>query len=608
MLYLNRAAPAAVADDVAAIEADLTVVLELTGEVHAQLASRFAHVWGRPVDGSHFGIGVYGRVPFSVVGAPDLDGAEVSAVTVQVATAAGPVRVHGVHVRPPWRRGHLTSREHLVAVERLGALAAAEAVPTVVAGDLNLCDRCQGYRRLAAALVDAMRAAPTGPTYVTPRWRVACFRIDHLLLPQGWAAAAPGRVRVAGSDHLGVVATVGPASVPRSKGRSGPDLLEPDALVVPALGVEEQGDQGHVEHEPEDVVLQRPHVEAETDVETEGDGDEGDTDTQAVGGPLLVGDAVAGQGPGAGQHDLEPRMGAGEKKVGQGDLLGSTEAEDEQQDRPEVEQVDGDLHGLGLVGVHPAAGLHGDSLAGVVLAAGAGTRLRPLTDLRPKALCPVGNVALVDGAIERLREVTSAIAVNAHHRRDQLEDYLAGRDVYVSVEADEALGTAGALGFLRPWIGGRPVVVTNADAWLRVDLRPFVAGWDGRRVRLLVVPDPERGDFGDLRYAGVALLPWEVVRGFEPVPSGLYEVCWRPAWEQGALDLVVHDGAFVDCGTPADYLAANLLASGGESVIAPSAVVEGVVERSVVWPDSVVARGEVLRDAIRAGPFTVAAG
>ena len=199
----------------------------------------------------------------------------------------------------------------------------------------------------------------------------------------------------------------------------------------------------------------------------------------------------------------------------------------------------------------------------MVLAAGAGTRLRPLTDLRPKALCPVADVPLVDWAIERLRPVTAAIAVNVHHHRDQLEDHLAGRDVHVSVEAEQALGTAGALGFLRPWIAGRPVVVTNADAWLRVDLRPFVAGWDGQRVRLLVVRDPERGDFGNLRYAGVALLPWSVVRGLEPVPSGLYEVCWRPAWERGALDFVVHEGEFVDCGTPADYLTANLLASGG---------------------------------------------
>ncbi|HLF41375.1 MAG TPA: sugar phosphate nucleotidyltransferase, partial [Acidimicrobiia bacterium] len=50
--------------------------------------------------------------------------------------------------------------------------------------------------------------------------------------------------------------------------------------------------------------------------------------------------------------------------------------------------------------------------AGVVLAAGLGTRLRPLTDLRPKALCPVGNVALVDLALARLDGLCPDVAVN----------------------------------------------------------------------------------------------------------------------------------------------------------------------------------------------------
>ncbi|MCU1353702.1 MAG: Mannose-phosphate guanylyltransferase/MurNAc alpha-phosphate uridylyltransferase, partial [Acidimicrobiales bacterium] len=71
--------------------------------------------------------------------------------------------------------------------------------------------------------------------------------------------------------------------------------------------------------------------------------------------------------------------------------------------------------------------------------------------------------------------------------------------------------------------------------------------------------------------------------------------------------LVVHDGPFVDCGTVADYLAANLLATGGTSAVEPGALVadDAVVERSVVWAGSEVHPGEVLVDAVRAGPFTV---
>ncbi|HEV7722888.1 MAG TPA: hypothetical protein VGO60_16475, partial [Iamia sp.] len=75
----------------------------------------------------------------------------------------------------------------------------------------------------------------------------------------------------------------------------------------------------------------------------------------------------------------------------------------------------------------------------------------------------------------------------------------------------------------------------------------------------------------------------------------------------GRLDLVTHPGPFVDCGTVADYLAANLDASGGASVIGEGARVgEGSeVVRSVVWGDAEVAPGERLVDAVRAGGITV---
>lgn len=252
-----------------------------------------------------------------------------------------------------------------------------------------------------------------------------------------------------------------------------------------------------------------------------------------------------------------------------------------------------------------------DEVAGVVLAAGAGTRLAPLTTLVPKALCPVATVPLVDHGLDRLRPHVvgeDALAVNLHHGARLLDDRLPAA-VHRSIEQPVALGTAGALGALRSWIDGRAALVTNTDAWFPpgLDLASFVAGWDGERTRLLGVADPVRPDFDGLRYCGVALLPWRVVTTLAPEPSGLYEVSWRSEQAAGRLDLVVHDGGFVDCGTPADYLAANLLASDGTSVIDPSASVEkgATVVRSVVWPRSQVAAGEVLIDAVRAGPLTV---
>ena len=246
-------------------------------------------------------------------------------------------------------------------------------------------------------------------------------------------------------------------------------------------------------------------------------------------------------------------------------------------------------------------------------------RLRPLTDVVPKALCPVANRALVDLAIESVGAAAVDVAVNVHHGRAQLEAHLRARaDVHVSIEEPVALGTAGALANLRPWLAGRAALVVNADAWCTPDLASFVSGWDGERVRVLVAGDEP---FGARSKIVASILPGSEVERLEPVPSGLWEACWRPLVASGAIDTAAYDGPFVDCGTPARYLAANrwatTIAVGDGSVVHPSAVlapgavvessvvgagaiVAGVVRRSVVWPGTTVRRAEVLDHAIRA--------
>lgn len=243
-------------------------------------------------------------------------------------------------------------------------------------------------------------------------------------------------------------------------------------------------------------------------------------------------------------------------------------------------------------------------MAGIALAAGAGTRLRPLTLLRPKPLCPVGDRTLLDHALDALRGVTGSLAVNVHHGREAIEAHLAAqpRAVHVSVEEREALGTAGAVGNLRGWLDGRAALVTNADTWHRADLRAVVEGWDGERVRILTsTPLP----FGPRSGVVASLLPPSIAGRLDPVPSGLWEVVWKQAVAEGRLDAVHEPGPVVDCGTPRDYLRANMVDSGGRSVIGDGALVEGTVERSVVWPGSRVRPGERLVDAIRAGDRTV---
>jgi hypothetical protein len=265
------------------------------------------------------------------------------------------------------------------------------------------------------------------------------------------------------------------------------------------------------------------------------------------------------------------------------------------------------------------------ALAAVVLAAGEGLRLRPLTEAVPKALCPVGNVPLLDLALERLHRVGLAgpdtVAVNACYLADQVVEAVAGR-THVSVEPDgRPLGTAGGLGYLRDWLDGRGVLVANADAYLvGDDLATLLADWDGRSTRLLgVPPEPgQRPEFGRHRFAGVSLVPWHRVAGLTTAdpPTDLVRLVWRPAEAAGELTLVEYAGTYLDTGTPERYLAANLHAAAGgslvapdaevtgtvsHSVIGPGAVVRGAVSGSVVWPGGSVAAGETLRDVIRYG-------
>jgi NDP-sugar pyrophosphorylase family protein len=257
----------------------------------------------------------------------------------------------------------------------------------------------------------------------------------------------------------------------------------------------------------------------------------------------------------------------------------------------------------------------------VVLAAGEGSRLRPLTEAVPKALCPIGNVPLLDLALERLRPLGIAgparVAVNAWHLADQVVAAVGGR-AHVSVEpGPQPLGTAGGLGALRDWIDGRGVLVGNADAYLAGGgLDSLLAGWDGTSIRLLGTPGPPY-EFGRYRFAGYSLLPWSRVRDLTPEPAELVRALWRAAEAAGELTVVPYLGRYLDTGTPADYLAANLDATGPagrlvapdasvtgdvrNAVIGAGAVVRGRVERAVVWPGGYVGPDEHLTGAIRYG-------
>ena len=133
----------------------------------------------------------------------------------------------------------------------------------------------------------------------------------------------------------------------------------------------------------------------------------------------------------------------------------------------------------------------------MVLAAGLGTRMRPLTDDRPKALVEVGGRALIDHMLDRLAQagVTRAV-VNVHAFADRLEAHLAGRSgapaIVISDERPRLLETGGGLKAAYPLLGEEPIFTANIDAvWIERGgsaLQALGGGFDPERMdaRLLV--------------------------------------------------------------------------------------------------------------------------
>lgn len=104
----------------------------------------------------------------------------------------------------------------------------------------------------------------------------------------------------------------------------------------------------------------------------------------------------------------------------------------------------------------------------MVLAAGLGTRMRPLTDGRPKALVNVAGRALIDHVLDRLVEAgVGRVVVNVHAFADMLETHLRGRsdlDIAISDERERLMETGGGVRQARPLLGDAPIVVCNIDS------------------------------------------------------------------------------------------------------------------------------------------------
>ena len=131
----------------------------------------------------------------------------------------------------------------------------------------------------------------------------------------------------------------------------------------------------------------------------------------------------------------------------------------------------------------------------MVLAAGLGTRMRPLTDRTPKPLLTLAGRALLDHALDRLAEAgIERAVVNVHYFADQIEAHVRGRtapQIVISDEREGILETGGGVLKALPHFGGQTFIVHNSDTvWCeggRSNLKMLMSAWDEKRMAALLL-------------------------------------------------------------------------------------------------------------------------
>jgi MurNAc alpha-1-phosphate uridylyltransferase len=154
----------------------------------------------------------------------------------------------------------------------------------------------------------------------------------------------------------------------------------------------------------------------------------------------------------------------------------------------------------------------------MILGAGLGTRMRPLTDLVPKPLVRLDGRALVDHALDRLEAAgITRVVVNVHYLADLLEAHLMGRaspKILISDERGKLLDTGGGVVNALPLIGDKPFVIHNSDtAWIE--------GLGGAHSRLIAAFDPERMDSLMLVALAATSIGYDGHGDFDMSPDGL---------------------------------------------------------------------------------------
>lgn len=215
----------------------------------------------------------------------------------------------------------------------------------------------------------------------------------------------------------------------------------------------------------------------------------------------------------------------------------------------------------------------------MVLAAGLGTRMRHLTEDRPKPLVSVAGRTLVDRVIDNIKEAGILnITVNAHYKADMLRAHLNQRDdvtISVSDETSKLLDTGGGVKHALPMLTGDPILTYNSDfIWQGVGvISRLIEAWDPDRMDgLMLLSDMEKttgfehpGDFfldterrisrrgtaarAPYAWMGVQLIKRNAYEGTPDTPFS-NNLIWDRIIPEGRLFGLVHDGIGMHVGSP----------------------------------------------------------
>jgi MurNAc alpha-1-phosphate uridylyltransferase len=214
----------------------------------------------------------------------------------------------------------------------------------------------------------------------------------------------------------------------------------------------------------------------------------------------------------------------------------------------------------------------------MILAAGRGERMRPLTDTVPKPMIPVAGRSMLDRSMDRLvRHGVRTIVVNVHHLGQQIATHL-GKSAEI-IHEDRLLETGGSVKNALPILGPGPYFILNGDGLWRDGLQPMLsrmeAAWQPGRMDALLLLHPidraigreakDRGDYFLARdgrahhrgaapaapylFASLSICDCRLMRQSPDGPFSLLTL-WNQAEARGRLFGLVHDGDWFHIGTP----------------------------------------------------------